>query len=307
MVRTVGLWLAAIGMCVSATPVGTVSTTRSGAPAVPAPPAATEERGATYYALERSAVRVTTRFRDKTTAVSERDTNGTIRTRLVDVGGNEQAAATTDEPVTLDTANRRHHPKGDVESIESEWPEGFVARTVEMEEPAGRLLFTRLFQNGAEVGRLGWYPDAQVLHWSFPGLTRGTLSPERLGKIGGRWPFTPDMAWGNVQSLAFHRFHTRMKAAAKPQEQGRLARLINLIMPTLSANDAGCDGLHWLDNSIVRPCCDNHDLCYQKYGCSYTSWWQVWTSWRCDACNTWVVFCFLTADYALCATNPLWC
>ena len=88
---------------------------RGGAPpnstAPPRPTAAAHsssagDRGATYYALERSAVRATTKFADDTTAVSERDNKGRIRTKLFDVGGNQQAAADSASG-TLDSANTR--------------------------------------------------------------------------------------------------------------------------------------------------------------------------------------------------------
>ena len=274
---------------------------RSGAPAL------ADERGATYRDLERSAVRVTTRFADRTTAMSERDWRGTIRTRLVDIGGNQLQSSETLDRTTLDAANRRHHPAGEIESLESEWPDGFVATTVNTTgSRSERLVFTTLRRNGLEVGRLGWYPDEQILRWSFPGLTKGYVSPQRLSTIGGKWPFVPDMAWANVQGIAFHKFHTRVKQARRAQRDGWLARVSNWIVPALHGDEPGCDGLHYLDNTILRPCCDQHDKCYAKNGCSYTSWWMVWTSWRCDYCNAQVIMCFLTTADP-CPVNPLFC
>ena len=44
---------------------------------------------------------------------------------------------------------------------------------------------------------------------------------------------------------------------------------MQFVAPTLSANEPGCDGLHWLDGTVFRYCCDVHDLCYAKVGCTY--------------------------------------
>ena len=46
------------------------------------------------------------------------------------------------------------------------------------------------------------------------------------------------------------------------------------------------------DGTVLRFCCDVHDRCYEKYGCSSRSWWQFWSSWTCDLCNAGAVFCF---------------
>ena len=60
-------------------------------------------------------------------------------------------------------------------------------------------------------------------------------------------------------------------------------------------NDEGCDRLHWLDGSIFRACCDAHDQCYEKNGCSEGSWfWPFSSSWSCQRCNARVVYCFCT-------------
>jgi len=65
-----------------------------------------------------------------------------------------------------------------------------------------------------------------------------------------------------------------------------------LLVAPVQANEPGCDGLHWLDGTVLRFCCDVHDRCYEKYGCSSRSWWQFWSSWTCDLCNAGAVFCF---------------
>ncbi len=67
-------------------------------------------------------------------------------------------------------------------------------------------------------------------------------------------------------------------------------------------NEEGCDRLHWLDGSIFRPCCDAHDQCYEKNGCSEGSWfWPFSGSWSCQRCNMQAVYCFCTAS------NPMYC
>ena len=117
----------------------------------------------------------------------------------------------------------------------------------------------------------------------------------------------PDLAWNNVQAAAFLRMHRQIKQQAALARQGVFARLAGLVVPTLHANDPGCDNLHWLDNTIFRPCCDIHDRCYAKYGCSAQTWWQWWSSWKCDYCNMAVVWCFETVSVSLCVTNALFC
>src|SRR3954454_735924 len=49
------------------------------------------EKGATYYALEAQTTRLTTRFRDGHTAVTERGLVGEVRTTLRDRAGNDRA------------------------------------------------------------------------------------------------------------------------------------------------------------------------------------------------------------------------
>ncbi|HEX6899047.1 MAG TPA: hypothetical protein VF789_05010 [Thermoanaerobaculia bacterium] len=124
--------------------------------------------------------------------------------------------------------------------------------------------------NGERLGLLRWFDRESVLVWDFPGLTQGFVDNERLP---GGFSFRPDMGWSNLQSYAFWKFHSEL---------------------TIFKNEPGCDGLHWLDDSILRPCCDDHDLCYEKYGCTASSWWVIGSSWSCIKCNLTVVFCFVT-------------
>jgi hypothetical protein len=196
----------------------------------------------------------------------------------------------------------------DTLAVRTEWDDGFAAHGArsagQRPHPTtgapsrGTSFESRLLRDNVEVGRSRWYPEEQVYVWSVPGLTNGYLDAARMKDVGG-WSFTPDLAWTNVQTYAFHYFHSvlqkqRFVADAKPAAGSWLARLANAIVPTVSANEPGCDGFHWLDYTIFRPCCDLHDRCYAKYGCSWRSWWEVWSSWRCDACNIGVTFCIIS-------------
>jgi hypothetical protein len=319
-------------------------------------------RGATYYAFEGQAVRVTTTF-DDATVVGRRAFDGDIDTTLSDRSGREVAsfkvdavdAATTvlqytpfdgggvrafGEPTvrpTLDWSTRqayslwkervasstdalewrgglmrrkggaRDDAAANATASEVEWSDGLLARSVRKSvknyQPlkdrtvSGDVLVTHLYRGGTEIGTLNWFAGSGLLMWDLPGLTRGYVAPEHLKEFGG-WPFTPDLEWLNMQAYAFQHFKTLL------QKQGFVARgpsswparIAQFFAPTLSANEPGCDDLHWLDGTILRFCCDVHDLCYEKNGCSSRSWWQFWTSWTCDACNAWVVICFVTGD-----------
>jgi hypothetical protein len=195
----------------------------------------------------------------------------------------------------------------DTLAMKTEWDDGFAAvaarRAGQRPHPAtgapsrGTAFESRLLRDNIEVGRSRWYPEEQVYVWSVPGLTKGYLDADRMKDLGG-WTFTPDLAWTNVQTYAFHYFHSLIAtqgfvAEAKPAGRPWLARLADAFAPTVYANEPGCDGFHWLDYTIFRPCCDLHDRCYEKYGCSSRSWWEFWSSWRCDACNIGVTFCII--------------
>jgi hypothetical protein len=172
-------------------------------------------------------------------------------------------------------------------------------------------LVSHVLSNGVDVGTIRWYANEKVLAWDYPGLSKGFVNEERLKSNGG-WTFTPTMAWANVQGLAFYDFHSRLKAQGSvSQAKASLPqRLLNAVAPTVAANEPGCDGLHWLDNTVFRPCCDAHDKCYQKSGgCSASSWyWVPWwgNSWSCSVCNSAVTFCFMTGGNAVLDFQDLW-
>jgi hypothetical protein len=190
---------------------------------------------------------------------------------------------------------------------DTEWVGGFSATVTRKmgrhvsyqtgREITGPVLISAFKQDGVEVGASQWWPQEQTFAWSFPGLTDGYIDASRLQRDGG-WGFVPDMAWLNTQNLAFLQFHTLLKTRGSVSERrgGWLDRLGTLLSPKLFANEPGCDGLHWLDSTIFRPCCDSHDQCYAKAdpACGSSSWWRWWTSWQCDTCNIYVTYCFLS-------------
>lgn len=199
----------------------------------------------------------------------------------------------------------------EIVELRTDWANGLSAsavrrRGVRLEVMPGRFLhgeavISRVTRDDVEVGISNWFPEQQFFLWDLPGMSEGYLDPTHLASIGG-WQFQPDIAWVNLQTIAFHHFKTLLN------EQGTVAerratfvdKISNLFVAPLHANEEGCDGLHWLDGTIYRYCCDTHDYCYSKYGCSASSWWQWWSSWTCDACNVWVVWCIAdTAEFPM--------
>ena len=107
----------------------------------------------------------------------------------------------------------------------------------------------------------------------------------------------PTLAWANTQAFSLSR--DGGPAATSPVQSqpstivaAVASAVLDLLVAPVQANEPGCDGLHWLDGTVLRFCCDVHDRCYEKYGCSSRSWWQFWSSWTCDLCNAGEVFCF---------------
>jgi hypothetical protein len=166
---------------------------------------------------------------------------------------------------------------------------------------AGDVVVSHISRDGLEVGVSYYYPADRLFAWSLPDLTEGYVDPKRLSAVGG-WPITPDMGWMNTQNLAFYQFHTALKQPGSP-EQGRrigwLDRFEQFFAPSVRADTAGCDGLHWLDGTQFRPCCDEHDRCYASYGCAAYTWWWWGGPWQCEFCNAFVVFCFETGGHVL--------
>jgi hypothetical protein len=110
------------------------------------------------------------------------------------------------------------------------------------------------------------------------------------------------MAWSNVQAFGFWYFRQETEPKA-----GRGLGYTPIPGSPLNAlglkNSPGCDLLHYLDDTVYRECCDEHDKCYgydpqsneqtRDDPCSFWSWFFV-EGWRCTQCNLDVLMCFLS-------------
>ena len=118
---------------------------------------------------------------------------------------------------------------------------------------------------------------------------------DRVRSLFGGLRFLPSMAAWPARPSPFSpagsMFSFNMGAVSAPGATATLAQ-----QPCDGVSD-GCTGLHWLDGSIFRPCCDQHDLCFEKdcsNPCTKWSWLKVWDRWECTACNIQAVLCFVT-------------
>jgi hypothetical protein len=198
----------------------------------------------------------------------------------------------------------------DVRQITTEWANGLSATTVRVrakggDRVAGRpvegdVLATKIARNGLQIGLANYFVNERTFAWKIDGVPDGSIAEEHLKSRHGGWPFSPDMIWMNLQTLALYQWKTAIDQRGFVAQNGScpsrvpalVERVANFFVPTAHANEPGCDGLHWLDGTIYRYCCDVHDFCYTKFGCSSTTWWQWWSSWTCDVCNGWTVGCF---------------
>lgn len=200
-----------------------------------------------------------------------------------------------------------HDAENDVRELAAEWSNGLTALSVRKtvvhhQALPGRFVdgaavaTTLTDASGSEIGVGYWYTAAQLFVWSIPSLqTSGFVGPEHLKADFGGWPFAPDMAWMNLQVLAFHRFKSLINTQRfVARAQRPRWPVLQFFEPSLSADEPGCDELHWLDGTTLRFCCDIHDYCYAKTGCSAKSWWTIFSSWKCDYCNMEAIRCFAT-------------
>lgn len=165
---------------------------------------------------------------------------------------------------------------------------------------SGEAVSARLTRDGVEIGSSVWFPARQTFMFSI-GNVKGSLDPEVLGEKNngpGGWMFTVTPAWVNLQTIAFQYFASQPKAAVArsgcASTSGTFARLSDFFFPTVHANQPGCDWpFVWLNGTSYEPCCNRHDICYAAFGCTWKTWWMVWTNWRCDVCNLMVYNCFM--------------
>ncbi len=202
----------------------------------------------------------------------------------------------------------------DVDELQTDWASGYsatmVRRQMKHQEAFrgrrvqdGPALLARVTLNGVEVATGAWYPRDQLFAYTLHGFGNSQtvfIGPEHLKKEYGGWPFVPDATWLNLQTIALHEFRSRIDrdgfvAKRRPSAPGRLAQFF---FPIASANEPGCDGLHWLDGTILRYCCDMHDYCYEQEGCTAGSWWRWWTGWTCTVCNVEAFRCFASGTTA---------
>jgi hypothetical protein len=199
-----------------------------------------------------------------------------------------------------------------VRQIETQWANGLSATTVRArvksgDRFAGRrvdgdVLTTKIVRDGVQVGLANYFVNQRIYAWKLDGASEGWIADEHLQARHGGWPFTPDMVWMNLQTLALYQWKTAIdrkgfiaRSGGCPSPSPAIGeRVAAFFAPAVHANEPGCDGLHWLDGTIYRYCCDVHDMCYAKSGCGSSSWWQWWSSWTCDVCNASAAWCFAT-------------
>jgi hypothetical protein len=223
-------------------------------------------------------------------------------------------------------AAAQHHRavSAEIQSVRAEFP-AVIAETARNPVPVAAerrpnavhsTFTTRLFdrQTGQPIGIMQWFPEVQTLSWKLDGGGSGFIDPERLAQahLPG-WPFQPDLAWSNVQMYAFYLGHAEnelRRAVGEPVSSSfqfslgvpgaqRIAGDLSTATAALCTNQPdGCTGLHWLDDTIFRECCDEHDRCYyqdREECCTFWSWFFPWQQgWSCAECNVQVVWCFVT-------------
>ena len=193
-----------------------------------------------------------------------------------------------------------------VRSVETQWVNGLSARTIRVPSTRGQqfngqavqgdVLVTKVMRDGVQIGIANFLTYERIYAWSLPGVTQGFVANEHLKPRHGGWPFTPDMVWMNLQVIGLYHWKTIIDqkgfVACQQRPPARNA-ILQFFAPTVSANEPGCDPpLQWLDGTVLRFCCDVHDVCYEKYGCTQSTWWRWWSSWTCDVCNVNVIRCF---------------
>lgn len=265
--------------------------------------------GTRYQFIDTQVESVTTRF-EKVEITTSRRADGKLVTRVRGANGKEAGRALlsqTGKPIDAVNADRYLAWKdgklatrklfaeernlgratGDVLEVTTRTRtlQAFSRRGVIGGRHEGKELpaFTSVLRSAdgkEDLGRLAWWAESQVLAFQMkwdaePAFLTTDVLPQG-------WTFEPNMAWANIQLLSF----------AKSREDHDAHRAKNL--EPLSGD--GCTGLHWLDGGVLRPCCDIHDQCYYKNGCTYRSWWFQ-GSWSCVACNIGAVECMTLRRY----------
>jgi hypothetical protein len=149
---------------------------------------------------------------------------------------------------------------------------------------------------------MAWVESTQTLYWKLPDGSLGEVGPNTFPE--GWTRFRPNQAWANVQAFSFYRYaleHGQLRIEPWTPDRPRRDRLTVAVNTDVD----GCTGLHWLDGTVYRACCDEHDRCYNKQNPDCTAWSWLWPgSWQCFMCNLRVVGCFLTGGGGGTRTGP---
>ncbi len=155
---------------------------------------------------------------------------------------------------------------------------------------------------GREIGFVRWFARARVVTWKFPDGAEGVIMESR---VPGGFTFNPSMAWANVQATLFLR-ESLTKSADKMLRPAASRWAAGLSVHRASAGGScdgasdGCTGMHWLDGTAFRECCDSHDRCFeadQSNCCTAWSWLAFWERSDCSMCNLQVVGCFISTAF----------
>jgi hypothetical protein len=227
-----------------------------------------------------------------------------------------------DSGVMRPKAVARRDTDADVEQLEIVWANGVVAKLSRRTYPRrllapgryveGPAMVTELTENGVAAGVGVWFERDQVYAYQPAGRVGSFfVGPEHLQQDYGGWGLVADTTWAAIQTIAQYHYASVAAKSTTPVANSCGApapsRIAQFFFPTAYANEEGCDNLHWLDGTMIRICCDDHDRCYAKRGCGASSWWRFWSSWQCDFCNMEVVQCFLSGVQTYCDMMRLAC
>ncbi len=264
--------------------------------------------GKRYQVIDNEVESVSTRF-EKVEVTTSRTADGKVVTRIRSADGKAAGRALvsqTEKPLDAVNADRylgwkdgelavrkRFEERelgraaGDIlevttrtRTLEAFSRRGLIGGRHEGKELPAFTSVLRTADGKEDLGRLAWFAENQVLVFQMkwdaePYYVTADVLPEG-------WTFQPNMAWANIQLISFAKSHDDI--------------VVHKAKSLTPLDDVGCTGLHWLDGGVLRPCCDIHDQCYYKNGCTFRSWWFQ-GSWSCVACNIEAVLCMTLRTY----------
>lgn len=213
--------------------------------------------------------------------------------------------------LTVTRPGRSSEPDEGIRSVATEFPGIIVIAQRDahrsQKADASYSTFTARLVNvssGREIGFVRWFAKARVITWKFPFGAEGVIMESR---VPGGLTFQPSMAWANVQAMLFLGQSYRkagdqmLRPAAARWAAGLKARTASAGGgDTCDGASDGCTGLHWLDGTAFRECCDAHDICFeadQSNCCTAWSWLAFWDNFECTKCNLKVVGCFASTAF----------